>query len=124
MNASPSFEEFAKLQVPALRVDARRLEAWRLGKDDEVDVRAIAERLVRIRTTIADQGWLLRSQAMSAATVELKERVENGQTAEQIAILTSFILALTRAMLGDDPGPEPYGGPLAAQMAVGVKKKG
>jgi hypothetical protein len=30
---------------------------------------------------------------------------------------------MTRGLLGDDPGPHPDGGPLAAQMSIGVKKR-
>ena len=40
-----------------------------------------------------------------------------------MAHVIEALVGATRIMLGDDPGPEPSGGPLAAQMALGAKKR-
>ena len=123
MDAPLSLEEVAKLQVPALRHDAQCLDAWVHKKDPGVDVCAIAERLLRLHTTIDQQGWLRRSATVHRGLEVLEQGIAEHKPADQLALLTNLLVAMTRAMLGDDPGPEPHGGPLAAQMAIGARKR-
>jgi hypothetical protein len=117
-----SLEEFAKLQIPALRHDAAQVERWRRRPTD-VDVRAIAERLLRLHQTIVDQDWITRSMPVVQGLEVLAKGLAENRPDAQIVLLTGLLISRTREMLGDDPGPEPSGGLLAAEMAIGVKKR-
>jgi hypothetical protein len=123
MDSAPSLDEFRKMQIPALRHDADRLEAWRQGRGSDEEVYAIADRLIRLHDTISQQDWLDTDENVERGLGVLRTRLDDDVPAGHIALLTNLLVAKTRAMLGDDPGPEPHGGPLAAEMALGSTKK-